>query len=120
MLHLPTEERALTMPWPHFGITVDADSGVSREFYDYSGFVVEPHAVQKRVPLWIGGRTKRSLRRATTHGDGWVPFGLRFSELKEMLDATTLPDGFDVVLPAGAPLDPLGNRESTSRLDSRP
>ncbi|MDE8648544.1 TIGR03619 family F420-dependent LLM class oxidoreductase [Rhodococcus qingshengii] len=85
------------------------------EFYDYSGFVVEPHAVQKRVPLWIGGRTKRSLRRATTHGDGWVPFGLRFSELKEMLDATTLPDGFDVVLPAGAPLDPLGNRESTLR-----
>ena len=24
---------------------------------------VEPHAVQERVPLWIGGRTRQSLRR---------------------------------------------------------
>ncbi|MDJ0114202.1 LLM class F420-dependent oxidoreductase, partial [Rhodococcus erythropolis] len=36
-----------------------------------------------------------------------------------MLDATTLPDGFDVVLPAGAPLDPLGNRESALRALTR-
>lgn len=85
------------------------------EFYDYSGFVVEPHAVQPRVPLWIGGRTKRSLRRALTHGDGWVPFGLRLSELADMLAAAPLPENFDVILSTGAAFDPLGDPERVVR-----
>jgi len=34
------------------------------EHYAYDGFVVDPCAVQPRVPIWIGGRTARSLRRA--------------------------------------------------------
>ncbi|OYD66905.1 TIGR03619 family F420-dependent LLM class oxidoreductase [Rhodococcus sp. OK302] len=89
------------------------------EFYDYSDFVVEPHAVQTRVPLWIGGRTKRSLRRAVAHGDGWVPFGLRLSELKDMLAAAPLPERFDVILSTGAPLDPLGDAEQTVRALTR-
>jgi probable F420-dependent oxidoreductase len=74
--------------------------------YAFSGLVVEPHAVQPRVPLWIGGRTGRSLRRAVTHGDGWVPFGLAPEALQEMLGKVELPDGFEVVLSPGRPLDP--------------
>jgi alkanesulfonate monooxygenase SsuD/methylene tetrahydromethanopterin reductase-like flavin-dependent oxidoreductase (luciferase family) len=54
-------------------------------YYDFSGFVVDPHACQARVPLWVGGRTARSLRRAVALGDGWAPFGLRTAELGEML-----------------------------------
>ncbi|GAB2868260.1 LLM class F420-dependent oxidoreductase [Nocardioides pacificus] len=81
--------------------------------YDFSGLVVEPHAVQDRVPLWVGGRTARSLRRATTYGDGWVPFGLPLERLREMLDAAELPDGFEVVLPGGRAADPLGDPEGT-------
>ena len=27
-------------------------------------------------PIWVGGRTKRSLRRAIEFGQGWMPFGL--------------------------------------------
>ena len=34
---------------------------------------MEPNAVQKRVPIWVGGRTFLSLKRALTLGDGWVP-----------------------------------------------
>jgi probable F420-dependent oxidoreductase len=79
------------------------------EFYDFSGFVVEPHAVQEHVPIWIGGRTARSLRRAAAHGDGWVPFGLPLDELATMLAAADLPEGFEVVLTPGRPLDPLGS-----------
>ena len=30
------------------------------EFYSFSGMVVDPCAVQDRVPIWIGGRTLRS------------------------------------------------------------
>ncbi|GAB3488545.1 TIGR03619 family F420-dependent LLM class oxidoreductase [Nocardiopsis coralliicola] len=77
--------------------------------YDYAGMVVEPHAVQERVPLWIGGRTRRSLRRALEHGDGWVPFGLSAAELSEMLGGIEPPPGFEVVLAPGRPLDPGGD-----------
>jgi probable F420-dependent oxidoreductase len=53
--------------------------------FDYEGFVVDPCAVQERVPIWVGGRTARSLRRALELGDGWAPFGLREAELKTMV-----------------------------------
>ncbi len=55
------------------------------EYYDYEGFLVEPCAVQTRMPMWVGGRTYRSLRRAVELGDGWAPFGLRTAELADML-----------------------------------
>ncbi|MGY1812479.1 TIGR03619 family F420-dependent LLM class oxidoreductase [Blastococcus sp. SYSU D00820] len=86
----------------------------SGPFYEYSGFVVEPHAVQPRVPLWIGGRTRRSLRRATTLADGWVPFGLSFAEMAAMLADADVPEGFEVVLSAGRPLDPAGDPEAAA------
>uniref|UniRef100_A0AAU3H5F8 LLM class F420-dependent oxidoreductase n=1 Tax=Streptomyces sp. NBC_01401 TaxID=2903854 RepID=A0AAU3H5F8_9ACTN len=80
--------------------------------FDYEGLVVRPYAAQDRVPLWIGGRTPRSLRRAVAHGDGWVPFGLPLDRLAEMIGAAApLPDGFEVVLSAGRPLDPSGDAE---------
>jgi probable F420-dependent oxidoreductase len=87
----------------------------SGEFYDFAGFVVEPHAEQARVPLWIGGRTMKSLRRAVSVGDGWVPFGLSFDELAGMVSGADLPPGFDVVLSAGRPLDPLGDPAAARR-----
>ncbi|MEY1677089.1 LLM class F420-dependent oxidoreductase [Gordonia sp. ABKF26] len=73
--------------------------------YRFSGMLIEPHAVQSDVPIWIGGRTKRSLRRAVELGDGWVPFGLSRSRLREMLDSVTLPKKFEVILSAGT-VDP--------------
>ncbi|WLQ32531.1 TIGR03619 family F420-dependent LLM class oxidoreductase [Streptomyces castrisilvae] len=84
------------------------------EHFDYEGLVVEPHAVQDRVPLWIGGRTPRSLRRALAYGDGWVPFGLPLDRLGEMVGAASLPEGFEVVLSAGRPLDPSGDAHGTA------
>lgn len=82
--------------------------------YDYSGFVVDPCALQERVPLWIGGRTRRSLRRAVELGDGWVPFGLPLDALAELLDSVELPADFEIVLSAGRPVDPQGEPEQTS------
>lgn len=84
-------------------------------FYDYDGVVVEPCAVQARVPIWVGGRTLRSLRRAVQLGDGWIPYGLTIAQLREMLTETALPAGFEVVLPTGRPLDPIGDPEQTRR-----
>lgn len=50
--------------------------------YDYSGFIIDPCGIQQEVPFWIGGRSRRSLRRAVELGEGWMPFGLGHEELK--------------------------------------
>jgi len=74
---------------------------------EFEGFLIDPCAVQEYVPMWVGGRTLRSLRRAVALGDGWAPFGLRTAELAEMLSRVELPRGFEVVLQNEHPLDPL-------------
>jgi probable F420-dependent oxidoreductase len=83
------------------------------EFYSFSGMVVDPCAVQDRVPIWIGGRTLRSLRRAATLADGWAPFNVSLRQVREWLDRFDLQPGFEVVLPPPAPLDPINEPERT-------
>jgi probable F420-dependent oxidoreductase len=56
-----------------FGRPEPAYAGTHHRF---DGHVVDPCGVQHDVPIWLGGRTPRSLRRALALGDGWVPFGL--------------------------------------------
>jgi len=53
--------------------------------FSYENFAVDPIAVQERVPIWVGGRTERSLRRAVELSDGWVPFLLEPEQLATML-----------------------------------
>ncbi|HKA82675.1 MAG TPA: LLM class F420-dependent oxidoreductase [Acidimicrobiales bacterium] len=74
--------------------------------HDYGGFVVRPCAVQPRVPLWVGGRTRRSLRRAATLADGWAPFGVSVAQVADWLGGVDLPDGFEVVISPARALDP--------------
>lgn len=83
------------------------------EFYSFGGMVVDPCAVQERVPIWIGGRTLRSLRRAATLADGWAPFNVSPQQVREWLGRFDLPSGFEVVLPPSAPLDPINEPERT-------
>lgn len=73
------------------------------------GFAIEPHATTTDLSVWVGGRTKRSLRRAVELGTGWMPFGLSADTIAEFLAPHDLPAGFDVVLSPGAGLDPLGD-----------
>jgi probable F420-dependent oxidoreductase len=84
------------------------------EYYRFDSLVVEPCAVQPRVPIWVGGRTRRSLRRAVELGDGWMPFGLGGTDIARMLDSTDFPTNFDVVL-ATPPLDPIADADGTMR-----
>jgi probable F420-dependent oxidoreductase len=79
----------------------------SGEYVSFSGFLVDPCALQEHVPMWVGGRTFRSLRRAVELGDGWVPFGLSTAELGAMLERVELPPGFEVLVQNEHPLDPL-------------
>lgn len=89
-------------------------------YFRFGGVAVEPCAVQPRVPIWVGGRTARSLRRAVELADGWMPFGLSADEMAGMLARVDKPAGFEVVLPSGrvfdAIADPAGTAERLARL----
>ena len=83
------------------------------DHFDFTDFLVEPHAVQEHVPMWVGGRTGRSLRRAVELGDGWAPFGLRTAELEDLLVRARESKGWeqrnrplDVILQNDRPWDP--------------
>ena len=89
----------------------------SGDFLRYGGapdLAVEPHAPRADVPIWIGGRSRRSLRRAVELADGWTPFALRNAKVADMLSGFDLRPGFEVVLPT-PPLDPSGDGDATRR-----
>ncbi|GJO08638.1 TIGR03619 family F420-dependent LLM class oxidoreductase [Mycobacterium marinum] len=86
------------------------------EFYSFRDMVVDPCAVQKRLPIWVGGRTLRSLRRATSLAEGWVPFGITLGEARDWLSRFDIGSGFEVVLSSPEPLKPIGEPERTRHL----
>ena len=88
---------------------------------DHGDVVVDPSGVQAPPPIWIGGRTRRSLRRAIEHGDGWVPFGLPMTEVGEMLAEARDGEAWDgrgqpleIVLWPEPSVDPLGDPVGTA------
>jgi probable F420-dependent oxidoreductase len=89
--------------------------------FDVSGFIVEPSGVPRPIEIWVGGRTRRSLKRAITLGDGWIPFRLLADDLKavrespetaELLHQRDRPFAF--IFPPDPPVDPMGDPERTS------
>ena len=86
------------------------------EFYDFQGLVVDPCAVQEHVPIWVGGRTLRSLRRASALADGWCPFAVTPAQAEQWLSQVALPENFKVVLPAAGPLDPINEPGRTQEV----
>jgi probable F420-dependent oxidoreductase len=83
------------------------------EFYSFGGMVVDPCAIQEHVPIWVGGRTLRSLRRAATLADGWAPFNVTLQQTREWLGRFELQPDFEVILPPAAALDPINEPERT-------
>jgi probable F420-dependent oxidoreductase len=84
---------------------------------EVDGFIIDPHAVQDQVPIWIGGRTFRSLRRAVELAEGWCPFGLKADDIAAMLKRVgDLPAGFEVVLFPEPMPDPVGDATGTRRV----
>ena len=89
--------------------------------YSFSGLIVDPCAVQQTVPLWIGGRSARSLRRAVELGDGWMPFGLDYETLASFIakarempswDARSKP--LELILRPPGMVDPIAEPEATA------
>jgi probable F420-dependent oxidoreductase len=112
--------------------------------FAFSDFVVDPCAVQERMPIWLGGRSARSLRRALAFADGWDPFGLTQGELASLLERArqwpawrsrqapidlifapespidvSAPDGVPAAIDALAPYQRIGTSILSLRFSSR-
>ena len=57
------------------------------ETYEFSNIAFFPKPVQKPngIPIWIGGHTKRAVRRTVKYGDTWHPTRLRPDQIENML-----------------------------------
>ncbi len=84
--------------------------------HDFEGFVVDPPATRTDLPLWIGGRSYRSLRRAVELADGWAPFGVRVEDLAGWVARARETDAWagrerplDIVLYPDPWIDPVGD-----------
>jgi probable F420-dependent oxidoreductase len=84
--------------------------------HSFGGFIIDPCALQERVPLWVGGRTARSLRRAVELGDGWCPFAVSSKQVAEWLAQVEVPERFDVILSPGRPFDPMAEPDATAEV----
>ncbi|MBI3785043.1 MAG: TIGR03619 family F420-dependent LLM class oxidoreductase [Deltaproteobacteria bacterium] len=61
--------------------------------FAFDALIVDPAACQERLPIWLGGRTLRSLHRALRYADGWDPFGLSVENLEALVhSAQRLPE----------------------------
>jgi probable F420-dependent oxidoreductase len=88
--------------------------------FQFSDFFVEPSGLPRPLEIWVGGRTRRSLRRAIELGDGWIPFRLLLDdfrslfadpEIKEALAARERP--LQMILAPEPPIDPAGHPAET-------
>jgi probable F420-dependent oxidoreductase len=90
-------------------------------YYDFAGLIVDPCAMRQDVPLWIGGRSARSLRRALELADGWAPFGFSVDQLAAMIAAAKQGASWharktplEFVLRHEHALDPIGRPGETA------
>src|SRR5438876_3989211 len=59
---------------------------IAGRYVHYDGLVLEPKPVQKpHPPIWVGGESGPSLRRAARHGDAWYPIGSNNAHLLDTL-----------------------------------
>lgn len=113
---LKEEFDLLGAPWEDRGARADADLQRLREVWgqpSVDGMRYDPTSPRTTVPVWVGGRTQRSLRRAVELGTGWMPFGLGRDELAALLAKFDLPEGFEVVLSTSGTVDPLRDPDRT-------
>ena len=47
--------------------------GSGRDFDAVGNFALPRPAARPHPPIWIGGNSKRAMRRVAEHGDGWLP-----------------------------------------------
>jgi probable F420-dependent oxidoreductase len=94
--------------------------------HDFEGFVVDPPATRTDVPIWVGGRSYRSLRRAIELADGWAPFGVPPGDIERWLARARDTEAWaarerplEVVLYPDPHVDPVNDPDATTTLLAR-
>ena len=84
-------------------------------YYDFEDFIVDPCGVQEHVPIWIGGGSRRSLRRAVELGDAWAPMPMPLEQLSDWLGRARETEAWErraqpleLALTLAKALDPIG------------
>ncbi len=76
-LDVPYSERGpMTNEWLEIFANLWAEDEPAYEgkYYSYDGIYFNPKPVQQpRIPIWVGGHTRRALRRTARYGDAWHP-----------------------------------------------
>ena len=96
----PDDYRVTGVPWKARGKRMDEciailEGLLAGGFYRHEGELYDIEAIKlcpvpaKKVPLLIGGHSKRALRRAATVGDGWLHAGGPPEELPRLLETLT-------------------------------
>jgi probable F420-dependent oxidoreductase len=58
---------------------------IAGQYVHYDRLVLEPKPLQQPLPIWVGGESGPSLRRAARFGDAWYPIGSNNQHLLDSL-----------------------------------
>lgn len=125
--HLRAEFLALGAPFEERGAVTDEyirmiktlwteeEASFDGDYRSFRGLHLAPRPVQQpHPPVWIGGNSRRAVRRAVELADGWVPFDVTLDDIRDRLDyARSLPayaartTALEVIVPYGADLSDL-------------
>jgi len=91
------------------------------DYYRVEEAVFEPLPTQRGgPPLWVGGNTRRALRRALMLAEGWHPTGIPPEVFREMVEAAApRPPGFTFSLRLTVEMDGRGTREYSTPLGEK-
>lgn len=87
----------------------DGEASFEGERHTFREVHLAPRPVQQpHPPIWVGGNTRRAVRRAVELGDGWVPWQVTPEEIRDRLEYARglaawgeREQPFDVAAPAG-------------------
>jgi probable F420-dependent oxidoreductase len=88
--------------------------------YEFDGLMVEPAGARPDVPIWIGGQSARSLRRAVELGDAWSPFALNRDDVRTLVERASETDAWaarsrplEIIFQPVPPFDAAGDPDQT-------
>jgi probable F420-dependent oxidoreductase len=58
---------------------------IADKYVQFNGLVLDPKPAQRPLPIWVGGESGPSLRRAARFGDAWYPIGSNNQHLLDSL-----------------------------------
>lgn len=96
--HLKPEFRTIGVDFDERGRITDESIDVLRalwtgepaefrgRWFSFRDVILEPRPCRApHPPIWVGGNTRRTVRRSIERGDGWVPWQLTYDELAALI-----------------------------------